>query len=292
MHAEKDLNTTASYIVRSISALPPLPSAAREIVEQFDDEFIDADKVAQTVQRDPGICAKLLGLANSAYFNLPQPVTDMREAISRVLGVDTVRSLVFAMALNQSFRSGKCPAFDTQRFWLDSLCVAEGCKKLARSKEDTSESVRNLAYPAGLCHNLGLMALAHIEAERTCGVLQAHNADPRSGQLSTRLRTEFGTDHRYTTLELARHWSLPEPMIDVYAGRSEGLPPAAGDRLGEILDACAAAVSNANGPEESRVDLDDTASRLGLTAGQLEKLAEPGPRQKERLRSVAAGMNA
>ena len=63
------------------------------------DEFIDAAKVTAVVEGDPGICAKLLGLANSAYFGLAEPVNNIGEAISRVLGVDTVRSLVLAMAI-------------------------------------------------------------------------------------------------------------------------------------------------------------------------------------------------
>ena len=55
----------------------------------------------------------------------------MSEAISRVLGVDTVRSLVLAMAIQQSFNSRKCPAFNSERFWIQSLLTAECCKKLS-----------------------------------------------------------------------------------------------------------------------------------------------------------------
>ena len=113
-----DVTETAAIFAESIMALPPLPATAQRILTCFGDEFIDAKKVALVVEGDPGICAKLLGLSNSAYFGLAEPVNSISEAISRVLGVDTVRSLVLAMAIQQSFNSKGCPAFDTERFWM------------------------------------------------------------------------------------------------------------------------------------------------------------------------------
>lgn len=290
MQANATMNQTACHLVKSLAALPPLPAAAAEIVAQFSDDFIEARAVTQVVERDPGICAKLLGLANSAYFNLAEPVTRMEEVVSRVLGVDTVRSLVFAMALQQSFDHTRCPAFDSQKFWLDSLCVAESSKRLARNDEAATEAEVNLAYPAGLCHNLGLMALAHIEADRTNRVLQTHAEYPRPGGLSPRLNEEFQTDHRHTTVELASMWSLPDTIVSAYRSRA-GMPESGpGSRLADILDASVATIGNCTGPEAARIDLDSTAVRLGLNADELVALAQPNERQLERLRSVASSM--
>jgi len=291
MQATHDFANTATHIVRSVAALPPLPAAAQEILQQFGDEFIEAAEVARVVERDPGICAKLLGLANSAFFNLSEPVTSMEEVVSRVLGVDTVRSLVFAMALQQTFNARHCPSFDAERYWLDALCVAESCKKLARSDEEATDTARNLAYPAGLCHNLGLLALVHIEPARTDQVLRAHADHPDTSRLTHRLVNEFGTDHRHTTVELAKLWSLPLPIVIAYGDRSKGADSQPDVRLSAMLDAAATAVGNANGPEEARIGLDRSAARLGLTAAELEKRAGLSAKQTDRLRSVASSMS-
>lgn len=290
MRPDTEMTDTATFIVQSIAALPPLPAAAEEILSQFGDEFIDARKVTQVVERDPGICAKLLGLANSAYFNLANPVSDLEEVVSRVLGVDTVRSIVFAMALRSSFDYRECPAFDAERFWLDALCVAEGCKRLAKADEHLSDADRGLAYAAGLCHNLGLLALAHIHPERVNAILEARAQEPGTERLANSLEDAFRTNHRFATLELARQWSLPEPMVQAYAARLHSAGSNKLDRLGAVVDACASAIGNAHGPDEARVDLDETATRIGLSVEQLAELAEPGERQKERLRSLAASM--
>ncbi len=289
MGAVTDTTTSAQQIAESIAALPPLPATAQEILTCFGDEFIDADKVTAVVEGDPGICAKLLGLANSAYFGLAEPVTTMGEAISRVLGVDTVRSLVLAMAIQQSFNNRKCPAFDSERFWVQSLLTAECCKQLVATDADASDTLRDLAYSAGLCHNLGLMALAHMEPKRTNAVLRAHHKKSGHGNLGSLLVDEFGTDHRIMTAELARFWSLPAPMIEAY--RHRAFPETAcEERLAAVVVAGAAAVGNTEFDKEDRIDLGPWAKTFDLTAEELQKMAIFSDRQQERVRSLASNM--
>jgi HD-like signal output (HDOD) protein len=289
MTTARETSETATRFAQSIASLPPLPATAQQILTCFGDEFIDADKVAAVVDGDPGICAKLLGLSNSAYFGLAEPVNTIGEAISRVLGVDTVRSLVLAMAIQQSFNSKGCPAFDTGRFWMQSLLAAECCKKIAVADEAADDDVRDLAYSAGLCHNLGLMALVHMEPKRASGVLAAHARDAQPDSLSELFLAEFATDHKIMTAELARVWSLPKPMMAAYQYRA--FPQSHCDeRLGAVVAAGVAAVENTEAPEDQRSSLTSWAVMLGLEADDLQEMAVFTDRQKERVESLASNM--
>ena len=289
MSAATDITETAARFAKSIQALPPLPATAQEILTCFGDEFIDADKVAAVVHGDPGICAKLLGLANSAYFGLAEPVNDIGEAISRVLGVDTVRSLVLAMAIQQSFNSKQCPEFDVERFWTQSLMAAECCKKIALADEDADDTERDLAYSAGLCHNLGLMALTHIEPGRTNGVLKTHREHDRADTLSDLFNEEFETDHKIVTAELGRIWSLPAPMVAAYQYRA--FPEAhCDDRLGLVVAAGVTAVENAERKEAQRCSLSTWSGELGVAEEEMQDMANLSDRQKERVQSLATKM--
>ena len=280
---------SAKKIASSITALPPLPATAQEILTCFGDEFIDASKVADVVEGDPGICAKLLGVANSAYFGLAEPVNNIREAVSRVLGVETVRSLVLAMALQRSFNSKNCRAFDTTRFWTQALLTAECCKKLVAVDGSASDTTRDLAYSAGLCHNLGLMALAHMETDRTHAVLHANHKNPEPGNLSRLFFNEFEFDHKIMTLELARFWALPEPMVAAYHCRA--LPDSVSDDpLALIVAASAAVAGNMEVNEDQRTDTAHWASAFSLTPKDLQNMDVFGDRQKERVQSLAANM--
>lgn len=289
MTAATHTSETATRFAQSIAALPPLPATAQEILTCFGDEFIDATKVTAVVEGDPGICAKLLGLANSAYFGLAEPVNNIGEAISRVLGVDTVRSLVLAMAIQQSFNSKGCPAFDTQRFWTQSLLAAECAKKISMADEAADETVRDLAYSAGLCHNLGLMALVHMEPERTNAVLKAHAHRDQADTLSDLFLGEFSTDHKIITAELARVWQLPAPMIAAYQYRA--FPQShCEERLGPVVAAAVVAIENTEVPPEERTNLNGLAVMLGLDPDDLQDMAVLSDRQKERVQSLAINM--
>jgi len=284
-----DTTETAQRIAESIASLPPLPTTAQKILNCFGDEFIDAEAVAQVVENDPGICARLLGLSNSAYFGLAEPVSNIREAISRVLGVDTVRSLVLAMAIQRSFNSRKCPAFDAQLFWTRSLQTAECCKKIASGDESSDVAVRDLAYSTGLCHNLGLMALAHMEPEKTHTVLQAHSQQSAPGSLRDIFVDELNTDHQIVTSELSRLWSLPELMVSAYQCRAFPEMQVNG-RLGLIVTGGALAVGNTNVEENQKSDLHQCADSIDLDAEELQEMAMLGNRQKDKIHSLSGNM--
>lgn len=291
MAASTDTTDTSVRLAQSIMALPPLPATAQEILTCFDDEFIDAANVASVVEGDPGICAKLLGLSNSAYFGLAQPVNDIGEAISRVLGVDTVRSLALAMAIQQSFNAKGCPTFDVERFWKSSLMTAECCKNIASADNSSDDAERDLAYSAGLCHNLGLMALSHIEPVRTEKVLRAHREPDQQESLSSLFQTELETNHRIMTAELARIWSLPAPMIAAYQYRA--FPHSScDDRLGLVVAAGVTAVENADLEEELRAGFSPWAESLGIAAEDIQHMATCGNEQKDRVESLARNMTA
>lgn len=289
MSAAVDTSETASRLAESIGALPPLPATAQEILTCFGDEFIDAEKVTSVVEGDPGICAKLLGLANSAYFGLAEPVNNMSEAISRVLGVDTVRSLVFAMAVQQSLNSKQCPGFDPTRFWTQSLLTAECCKKIALADASAGDDVRDLAYSAGLCHNLGMLALVHMEPGQTNTVFAAHQELAQPDSLAALFSKEFGTDHRAMTAELGRAWSLPAPMVSAYEFRALSTEFCS-HRLGLVVSVGVAAVENTESEEECQVGLGPWASELNMAEDDLQRMAVLGDRQKERVQSLASNM--
>ena len=284
-----DITETAQQITQSIAALPPLPPTAEKILACFGDEFIDADAVAEVVEDDPGICARLLGLSNSSYFGLAIPVNNIREAIARVLGVDTVRSLVLAMAVQRSFNSKRCPAFDAERFWRSSLQTAECCKKVAAADKLSNPAIRDLAYSTGLCHNLGLMALAHMQPDRTHRVLQEHAQQTSPGTLREIFVNEVETDHRIVTSELSKFWSLPELMVSAFQNRAFPEMPV-DSRLGPIVSAGAAAVGNFDVEESQIADLHHYADLIGLEADELQKMAMLGERQKDGIRSMSCSM--
>lgn len=210
--------------------LPPMPQIAMLIMEQFSDCYIDGNRVADLVEQDPAICARLIGLANSAYYGLRNPVADMREVVNRVLGVDNVRNLAFALATQRTFDTSACPSFDNMTFWTESLKIAQRCADVASFLPTLSEEQRRIAKVFGLCHRLGLLALTCLQPGRVQRVLE-RVAD--GGELEEELQTEFGRTSTRMTYIVARQWELPRPILAGYEALAEGNPAA--DQLAVAL---------------------------------------------------------
>jgi len=219
-------NCATDYAQR-LRSIPPLPEVAEQIIRKMNDEFVDGNTVADIVAKDPSIAARLIGVANSAYFGLPEPVAEMRQVVNQVLGVDTVRSMAIALATQSLVKTEACSAFDSVRFWRHSLSAGTSAQRISFQMKDLSGTERSFSYLLGLCHNLGLLVLASLEPERLQEVFLAREDDARLDDL---VQEEFGVSIADLTLALSRHWKLPETLVDSYAavaantGQSEGLP--------------------------------------------------------------------
>ena len=141
-------------LLKQPNALPSAPKVVRQLIETFEQEDVDVMKAASYIESDPVLTAKLLKMANSAFFGLNRNVTTARDAIS-VLGLIKVRALVIAAALGDGFHM--VGSVNMGQFWRYSLNTANLSRYLALPiKID-----ENTAFTAGLIHGIGELMM-HI----------------------------------------------------------------------------------------------------------------------------------
>lgn len=80
-------------LVGRVGRLPPTPRVYYELARCVSDPETDTYEISEVLKRDPALSAKVLQVANSAFFNRGIPVTHISSAVTRV-GVSTLRSLV------------------------------------------------------------------------------------------------------------------------------------------------------------------------------------------------------
>jgi hypothetical protein len=143
---------------RISAALDDLPShrpVAAKIIAEADDHRSDAKSLGRTLSYDPALVAKVLRLANSAYFGLSGTVSAPAFAVT-VVGFSTVRSLaVSAMAGLDDVP----PALEG--FWdrsvLTAVAAAEFAPRLRAKAPD--------AFSVGLLARLGQALLVRCDPE-------------------------------------------------------------------------------------------------------------------------------
>jgi HD-like signal output (HDOD) protein len=179
---------------------------AQELLAVFGESELDVQRIAAIIEKDPALLARIIGLANSAYFGYPERVASAEEAIFKVLGINIARSLAFSMVLAGTFRTSHCPAFRVDEYWTSAMVAATLAQRLARLVDVEPRPRSGNAYLAGLLHNIGLLALVHLYPADMKQVFGRLEQEPG---LVAAERLRLGADHLQVGGWLGRKWHLP-----------------------------------------------------------------------------------
>ncbi|MBL8390845.1 MAG: HDOD domain-containing protein [Candidatus Accumulibacter sp.] len=116
------------------------------------------DELGRLVAAEPLMSTKIIRLANSVAINRSgRAIVDVRNAIGRI-GMEAVRTVSFAVAMEQLLNSKKMAAFQTlsRRLWEHTVHVAALSRVLARRL--TRVNVDEALF-AGLVHDIGVFYL-------------------------------------------------------------------------------------------------------------------------------------
>jgi len=197
--------------VLRLEQIPPLSATANELLRVAADPDMDAKRLAAILDKDAALTARIIGLANSAFFGQSRPVLSMEDAIIRVLGQDMVRSLALSMALAGSFDISRCPAYDLRNYWVTALGTATLARDLAAAVGKPEVVHPDGAYLCGLLHSLGELTLMHLRPDLMCDAVHAHLDDPSLDPIELE-RLHLGVDRWQAGEWLAFRWHLPEQV--------------------------------------------------------------------------------
>jgi len=142
--------------------LPSLPDVAVRVGEALKDETKNVHHIAEIVQTDPAITAKLVKAANSAMYGGSGKVDSCSGAVIR-LGTEVTHQLVMTFAMKELFQtSSKLLNRRMKKLWDHSARVAAVAHVLAKKlgKFDPEH-----ALLAGLVHDIGVLAIINYAAQ-------------------------------------------------------------------------------------------------------------------------------
>ncbi len=195
--------------------LPALPYAGHEILVATSSEEPDISDVAATIAREPGLAARIVAIANHAFFKRQEAVYSLEQAILRI-GLNRVRVLATSLLLNQVFDASACPAFQLERYWHDALTTGFCAARLA--PHTASREEQEAAYLGGVLHSIGLLLLVHTFPHTMDRVLAEHEADPER-PLAALTYAALGCEYGEAGELLLREWEVPEALA-VIAGHA------------------------------------------------------------------------
>lgn len=249
-------STRIRRIAQGIHDLPTLPTVVAKIIELVDNPRTNAATLARLISSDPGLTARMLKMANSAYYGFPKRIGTINLAIV-VLGFNTVRDLAVSASLVERISLEAADHELLGEFWEHSVGTAVAARMLQRLSPSRSAGE---AFVAGLLHDIGRLVTARYlpdEFRRIHAKLDGSDAGLWDVE-----REVLGMGHGEIGGLLCRHWNLPEALCEAIGSHHTPLERDEPDALTCILH---------------------LAEYMALRSGRT-------PHMEGRLRGVAAGV--
>ncbi len=230
-----------STLVDELALLPEQSSATMRLLAMLDDPDTGAREIVPVLEADPSMTARLLTLANSAFFGLRAHASNVWSA-SMIVGLNVVRALAVSGGLGLSdTRRGAMPS----GYWAHAVATGAAASVLAREVGDRPSD----AFSAGLLHDLGVALMFRADRFRfgeAAVVIDGHAAlDPDAEH------EVFGTRHDLVAGVVLEHLYFPDALVAAVARHNED-PGDLSEQLGRIVVAAASLAEHLGRPSCSR----------------------------------------
>ncbi|MDB5816631.1 MAG: hypothetical protein JWQ11_271 [Rhizobacter sp.] len=231
--------------------LPPLPGMVQQMLNRLDDPFAQVQGVADLVAKDAALSAALLRLVNSPFFGMQRQIASVSEAVF-IAGLATVQRIVLTASLARPFARG-LPTSLARRFWSSSLrCAATarrigtdaaaqaaGCAGPGTFDARANDAEIEIAYTAGLLHNIGLLGMCIASPSGFAASLVNVAQGASTQTLESLENLYFGFGHVELATAMLADWQLPSEVIDAVARQDDPIDPNAFELLPQGLPSAA-----------------------------------------------------
>lgn len=188
-------------------ALPSLPAVAARVVELASQEDVSLDELADTIQTDQALAAKVLRTVNSSYYGLRTRVGSIRKAIS-MLGLGPVKSITLGFSLVSSLADAEVENFDFETYWRRALYSAAASRHFAEAaKIEAADEV----FLAALMQDVGMVAMQVGLGDEYTRVLARSEGDHR--RLIRCEIEDLEATHADIGAMLCERWRLPDSLV-------------------------------------------------------------------------------
>ncbi|MDR1037336.1 MAG: HDOD domain-containing protein [Deltaproteobacteria bacterium] len=188
--------------VRRIKNLPTVPGIVAKISRIVENPETSVAEVGRLISQDQVLSAKVLRMANSAFFGMSRKISSIPQALV-ILGFEVVKGLVLTSSVFDMIQKSMAG------LWEHSIgCAAASGVIASHLGRDDAEEV----LVAGLLHDLGKVVLALNLPEEMRLVQEKVESEDIRFYEAEGLVLDF--DHAEIGQWLAEHWNLPESIAE------------------------------------------------------------------------------
>ena len=196
--------------VGALGDLPALPRIYGGLTSALSEPEVSLQRIADIVEQDVGISAKILQLTNSAFFGIPTVVTNVQNAVS-YLGFDILKCLVLSVEVFRVF----APKASTPGFSLDALQRHATLTAHIVSRLSVPRHLTDVAIVSCMLHDVGKLIEAWKLPDRFALAMETSVNDRQP--LYRVEEQAYGFSHAEVGAYLLGLWGLPYSVVEAVA---------------------------------------------------------------------------
>ncbi len=201
---------TAGQIAHAIQLVQPIPQISLKMTRMINEANYNMREVAGEIKQDQVLTAKVIRLCNSSFIGLKRKVDSIDRALV-VIGEKLLLQLLLTASL-ELFLTDSVQGYSLCKGGLfqHALGTAIVSGELA---ELTGKASPEIAYTAGLLHDIGIIVLDQFIAPVHPFFYRRTQID--GVELCEVESEKLGITHPQVGKRLAENWSLPDNLADV-----------------------------------------------------------------------------
>ncbi len=197
------------FIAEKVIGLPTLPTIVAKMMELVGSPRTSAKSLSRLIEGDQVLTAKILKLANSAYYGQQRSIATVNHAVV-VVGFEAVKDMGLSVSVLEAFDDpGGSKYFDLSRFWEHAISVGVGTSLLVKRFDPRYSGE---AFTAGLLHDIGKVVINQYCHNDFIEIIERVHED--NEDLLYAETMVLDTTHDRIGGWLADRWNLPMPIVE------------------------------------------------------------------------------
>ncbi|MBT3603567.1 MAG: HDOD domain-containing protein [Candidatus Latescibacteria bacterium] len=199
-------NSDILSIIEKADDLPTLPTVATKVMHVTSDSDTSVKEVAELIEKDLALSAKLLQVINSPFYGFSRGITSVSEAVG-LMGFREVGNLALGLSVMGALPQDETIGFSFQTFWERCVGHAVSAVKITNAvNTDLSYGI----FTTALLQDIGTCLLV-----RYTPLVYGYSlaiAKERNIHIAVAEREALETDHAEIGGRLTAQWNLPASL--------------------------------------------------------------------------------
>jgi len=202
MVTDKTYKKIQKLIEEQIS-LPSPPAVAVQILEIVQNEESSLEDLKKVISADPALTGKMLRVANSAIYSLPNEISNVSRAFA-ILGTNVITNIALSFVIANDMRGEEQSYFSFNYFWRRSVTTAVAANLLMALVFKKDEDI----FVTALLQDIGILTMYLRLGKEYALFLNDCKQDPITGVVGSE-RKKYQYDHQQLAHILLKSWKLP-----------------------------------------------------------------------------------